>query len=144
MNFSRLSFLASDAPAARRALKALSKRYGNARPEAAEVIVALGGDGLMLEALHACIKSGLPVYGMNRGSVGFLMNNFRLGELPERINAAEQTVIRPLRMTAKTPDGKKALIVLNNTSTDQTFNIKFNGKITTSTLNAGSVATYVW
>lgn len=107
MNFSRITFLASDSPAARRALKVLAKRYGNAAVDAADVIVALGGDGLMLEALHACTKSGLPVYGMNRGSVGFLMNNFHEAELPERIAAAEQTLIRPLRMITKTPDGKK-------------------------------------
>ncbi|MDP8996068.1 MAG: NAD kinase [Pseudomonadota bacterium] len=107
MNFSRITFLASDSPAATRALKALTKRYGNAPVDAADVIVALGGDGLMLEALHACTKSGLPVYGMNRGSVGFLMNNFHEADLPERIAASEQTLIRPLRMIAKTPDGKK-------------------------------------
>jgi len=107
MNFSRISFMASEATAAKRALKALAKRYGNAKTDAAEIVVALGGDGMMLEALHACAKSGLPVYGMNRGSVGFLMNNFREAELPDRLAQAEQTIIRPLRMTAKTPDGKK-------------------------------------
>ena len=107
MNFERITFMASDAPAAQRAFKALCKRYGNAKTDSAEVLVALGGDGLMLEAIHACTKSGLPVYGMNRGSVGFLMNNFREADLPERLAAAEQTLIRPLRMSAKTPDGKK-------------------------------------
>ena len=107
MNFERITFMASDAPAARRAFNALTKRYGNAKPDNAEVLVALGGDGLMLEALHACTKSGLPVYGMNRGSVGFLMNNFKEADLPERLAQAEQTLIRPLRMSAKTPDGKK-------------------------------------
>jgi len=106
MIFSRISFMASDSTAARRALKSLEKRYGNSKSDSADVIVALGGDGLMLEALHDCAKSGLPVYGMNRGSVGFLMNNFREAELPERLAAAEQTLIRPLRMSAKTPDGK--------------------------------------
>ncbi len=107
MNLSRISFMSSDSPAAKRALKALAKRYGNAKPDGADVVVALGGDGLMLEALHACAKSGLPVYGMNRGSVGFLMNGFREAELPERLGEAEQTIIRPLRMIAKTPDDKK-------------------------------------
>ncbi len=107
MNFSRISFLASDAPAAKRALRALAKRYGNAHADRADVLVALGGDGLMLQALHGCMKSGLPVYGMNRGSVGFLMNDFREVELPERLSAAEESLIRPLRMTAKTHDGKK-------------------------------------
>ena len=107
MNFEKITFLASDAPAARRAVKALAKRYGNAHPDKADVVVALGGDGLMLQALHGCLKSGLPVYGMNRGSVGFLMNDFKETALPERLNAAEATLIRPLRMVAHTHDGKK-------------------------------------
>jgi len=107
MNFDRISFLSSEAPAAKRAHKALAKRYGQAKPDAADVIVALGGDGLMLEALHTCAKLGLPVYGMNRGSVGFLMNTFRVADLPERLAEADLTMIRPLRMIAKTPDGKR-------------------------------------
>ena len=107
MNFSRISFLASDAPAAKRALRALAKRYGNVHADTADVLVALGGDGIMLQALHGCMKSGLPVYGMNRGSVGFLMNDYREADLPERLAAAERNWIRPLRMTARTHDGKK-------------------------------------
>lgn len=107
MNFERIAFMASEATAARRAMNALTKRYGQTKLENADVVVALGGDGLMLQALHACAKSNLPVYGMNRGSVGFLMNNYREGDLPDRLAAAEQTLIRPLRMTAKTPDGQK-------------------------------------
>ncbi len=107
MNFSHITFLASDAPAARRALRSLAKRYGNAHPEKADVVVALGGDGLMLQALHGCLKSGLPVYGMNRGSVGFLMNDFKETALPDRLAKAEATIIRPLRMVAITQDGKK-------------------------------------
>lgn len=107
MNFDKITFLASDAPAAKRALTALAKRYGNAHPDKAEVVVALGGDGLMLQALHGCLKSGMPVYGMNRGSVGFLMNDFKETALPDRLNAAEATLIRPLRMVAHTHDGKR-------------------------------------
>ena len=107
MKFKFISFLASDAPEARRSLRALEKLYGNAKSDKADVLVALGGDGLMLQALHSCLHSGLPVYGMNRGSVGFLMNEFGLKGLPERLHAAEQTLIRPLRMVARTHDGKK-------------------------------------
>ena len=107
MKFKSVSFLASDAPEARRSLRTLEKLYGNARPESADVLVALGGDGLMLQALHSCLESGLPVYGMNRGSVGFLMNDFGLKGLLARLQAAEQTLIRPLRMVAVTRDGKK-------------------------------------
>ena len=107
MNFNHITFLASDAPAAKRALKALTKRYSNAPLDQADVVVALGGDGLMLQALHDCLKSGLPIYGMNRGSVGFLMNDFKESDLPDRLRAAEATLIRPLRMVAYTNDGKK-------------------------------------
>ena len=107
MNFDKITFLASDAPAAKRALKALAKRYGNVHPDKAGVVVALGGDGLMLQALHGCLKSGLPVYGMNRGSVGFLMNDFKDAGLPERLSQAESNLIRPLRMVAHTQDGKR-------------------------------------
>ncbi len=107
MNFTHISFLASEAPAAKRALKALTKRYGHVAIDKADVLVALGGDGLMLQALHSCLKSGLPVYGMNRGSVGFLMNDFSETTLLDRLRAAEDTLIRPLRMVAYTADGKK-------------------------------------
>jgi NAD+ kinase len=107
MNFQRIHFLASEAPAAQRALPRLIKRYGNAKSEDADVVVALGGDGLMLQALHECLKTALPVYGMNCGSVGFLMHDFKEPKLPERLASADETLIRPLCMIAKTPDGKK-------------------------------------
>lgn len=106
MKFERFLFLASDAPQARRALKRLTKRYGNATPDRADVVVALGGDGLMLQALHECLKSGLPVYGMNCGSVGFLMHDLHEPDLPDRLDNAHETLIRPLVMQAKTHDGK--------------------------------------
>jgi len=107
MNFSRIAFLASDAPEARRALAKLSKLHGNADPQSADVVVALGGDGLMLQALHKFMSAGLPIYGMNRGSVGFLMNDFTEKDLAERLNNAEATTIRPLKMTAIGHDGVK-------------------------------------
>lgn len=107
MPLSRIAFLASEAPDAKRALTRLTKLYGNADPEKADVVVALGGDGLMLQALHKFMSSGLPIYGMNRGSVGFLMNDFNDRDLPQRLNSAELTVIRPLKMTATNRDGAK-------------------------------------
>ncbi len=107
MNFSRIAFLASDASEARRALAKLTKLHGNADPQSADVVVALGGDGLMLQALHKFMSAGLPIYGMNRGSVGFLMNDFTEKDLPERLNNAEATTIRPLKMTATSRDGVK-------------------------------------
>ena len=84
----RISFLSSGTTEAEQALATLAARYGNVAPEEADVIVALGGDGLMLQTLHRFIGSGKPIYGMNRGSVGFLMNDYQVEHLRERIAAA--------------------------------------------------------
>jgi len=74
--FKTIAFVAGQTPEAREACARLEKRYGNADPTKADVIVALGGDGLMLQTLHKFMKSGKPIYGMHRGTVGFLMNEF--------------------------------------------------------------------
>jgi len=100
-NYDRISFIASQTPDAKTALKRLTKRYGNVTPEQADVIVALGGDGLMLQTLHRLMNSGKPIYGMHRGTVGFLMNDFREGDLKRRLAAAECTVIHPLLMRVR-------------------------------------------
>lgn len=100
-----MCFLASQAPAAQAARDALVARYGETPLSRAGVIVALGGDGFMLETLHATQSRSLPVYGMNRGTVGFLMNDFTLDTLPERIARATETVLNPLRMAATTMTG---------------------------------------
>lgn len=100
-----IRFTASEAPAALRAFERLTARYGQAAPEAAGVIVALGGDGLMLQTLQSGAARGLPVYGMHRGTVGFLMNDYAEDGLPERLAAAEAAVINPLAMTAQTREG---------------------------------------
>ncbi|WP_172293827.1 NAD kinase [Pseudoruegeria sp. HB172150] len=102
----RIAFVASEIGPARDALCELSERYGNVPLEEAEVIVALGGDGLMLQTLHGTMHLDVPVYGMNRGTVGFMMNGFDAENLLERLAEAEETVIHPLHMTAETPDGK--------------------------------------
>jgi NAD+ kinase len=107
MSLTKIAFLASDAPDAKKALGRLVKRHGNAPAESADVVVALGGDGFMLQALHQLVSSGIPIYGMNRGSVGFLMNGFSEQDLPARLAAAETTVIRPLRMTVTDAHGDK-------------------------------------
>nr|WP_221244446.1 NAD kinase [Neoroseomonas alkaliterrae] len=99
--FVKLAILAAQNEAARAAQEALAARYGAAPPEQAEVIVALGGDGFMLETLHRFLGRGIPVYGMNRGSVGFLMNDYREEALPERIAAAQAATLHPLRMRAE-------------------------------------------
>ncbi|NJM30308.1 MAG: NAD kinase [Rhizobiales bacterium] len=100
MTLKKIAFLASESLAARKAMSRLAKAYGNASPDSADVVVALGGDGHMLQILHRFVSSGMPIYGMNRGSVGFLLNDYAEADLPERLSAAEATTIRPLRMKA--------------------------------------------
>jgi len=102
----KLSFVASPHDEAQAAFKALTGRYGDANPSEADAIVALGGDGLMLQTLHAQLGNGRPIYGMNRGSVGFLMNDYSEDDLPERIEAAEHTTIHPLRVRTEDVHGE--------------------------------------
>jgi NAD+ kinase len=101
-----LAFVASDAADAVSARDQLTARYGGVSPDEADVIVALGGDGLMLLTLHAQMGTAKPIYGMNRGSVGFLMNEYRVESLVERIAAAERSVIHPLQMRATDAAGR--------------------------------------
>ena len=101
----RITFLASEAEAAQTALKRLAARYGSVPVPAAEVIVALGGDGFMLQTLHAHEKQDIAVYGMNCGTIGFLMNEYDEETLFDRLKAAEETVINPLVMRAVSADG---------------------------------------
>ena len=101
----RIAFVASQTAEAQAARAALAARYGDASSDDADVVVALGGDGFMLRTLHRYIARGLPVYGMKLGSVGFLMNQHQLEELPERIERALPTVLHPLLMEAATEAG---------------------------------------
>ncbi len=105
MTFEKIAFVATDTPEARSAHAALVKRYGETAPEEADVIVALGGDGLMLQTLHQYMNRRIPIYGMNRGSIGFLMNEYREADLTERLAAAELATIHPLSMHATLADG---------------------------------------
>jgi len=107
-SFRRIHFVASQIAEAQEALQRLAARYGNAPAESADVIVALGGDGLMLQTLHRCMTTGKPIYGMHRGTVGFLMNEFSVDDLPERLARARITVIHPLLMRAHDEDGDTA------------------------------------
>ena len=100
-----IAFLASETPEAQAALDRLTARYGQNDPHEAEVIVALGGDGFMLQTLHATEGLDAPVYGMNRGTVGFLMNAYAEDDLLWRLAAAEEAATNPLRMTATKTDG---------------------------------------
>lgn len=111
-----LSFVAATTPVAQAARARLVARYGDAG-DAAAVVVALGGDGLMLETLHRQLATGRPVYGMNCGSVGFLMNAYAEDDLPARVAAANPTRLHPLRMRATTADGDtEEALALNEVS----------------------------
>ena len=103
--FERICFRASAAPAAQTALQRFRAIYGDHPAKGADVIVAIGGDGLMLETLAETEALDVPVYGMHRGTVGFLMNEHRLEGLRERLAEAEPAHINPLRMTARCMDG---------------------------------------
>ena len=104
MAVERIHFVDSPVALAEETRDRLIARHGQRPVEEAEVIVALGGDGLMLSTLHAN-RGGMPVYGMNRGTVGFLMNEYSEDRLIERLGAAEEAVINPLRMRAIRADG---------------------------------------
>ena len=96
----RVAFVASEVEAAEQALTDLRERYGIVEPPDADVIVPLGGDGFMLETLHRFVSTGKPIFGMHRGSVGFLMNSYRPDGLVERLASAQPVELHPLEMTA--------------------------------------------
>jgi NAD+ kinase len=102
----RLTILAAETAEAQAAQARLVARWGQHPPEDADVIVALGGDGFLLETLHRCVGRDRPVFGMNCGSVGFLLNDFHEEDLPGRVGAARKVLLHPLRMRATTTDGK--------------------------------------
>ncbi|MGB3243467.1 MAG: NAD kinase [Sulfitobacter sp.] len=101
----KIAFVASTAPVAKGARTRLIARYGNVPPEEAQVIVALGGDGFMLQTLHETQDLAAPVYGMNRGTIGFLMNSYGEADLMDRLIAAETAQINPLEMRATHASG---------------------------------------
>ena len=101
----QIAFIAAPTPIAAEAHSALVARYGACPLPQAAVVVALGGDGFMLETIHQVLALNVPVYGMNRGSVGFLMNTYSEDELPERLSRAQAAELHPLRMHAITATG---------------------------------------
>lgn len=105
MSAQKIAFVATDNDEAAAANDALSAAYDTVAPEQADVIVALGGDGFMIETLHRYMDLAVPVYGMNRGTVGFLMNQYEPEGLAERIAAAEEASLHPLRMRARDIEG---------------------------------------
>lgn len=108
-----IAFVASHTPEAESALERLVSNYGNAPVDEADVIVALGGDGLMIQTLHHFMNKHVPIYGMNRGSVGFLMNDYHEEDLLARLSRAKSNMIHPLRMKAQLQNGAtdKALAI---------------------------------
>ena len=111
-----LHFVASDSPEAQAVLRTLRGRYGDAGPKDADIIVALGGDGFMLQTLHSFLGRDIPIYGMNFGSIGFLMNEFREDELPSRLEAATAARVHPLLMQAVSAKGTTEALAFNEVS----------------------------
>jgi NAD+ kinase len=131
-----LAFTASERPEAQFARARLAKRYGSVPVGEADIIVALGGDGFMLETLHGDLTRRTPVYGMNRGSVGFLMNDYEEDDLPERIAAAGRAVIHPLQMDAWNEAGEVSsglaineVSLLRQTRQSAKLRISIDGKV---------------
>ncbi|MDE1158950.1 MAG: NAD kinase [Neorhizobium sp.] len=110
----KLSFIASTAPEAQSALEELVRLYGNCPLAKADTVVALGGDGFMLQTLHDTMKTGQRVYGMNRGSIGFLMNDYRGDDLHRRIARAVENQFHPLKMTTLNVDGTMSVALAIN------------------------------
>ena len=134
--------VAADTADARSALDKLVDKYGQCDPSRARLVVALGGDGFMLQTLHRFRQQHVPVFGMNCGSVGFLMNEYQEGGLPERLARAEPVVIHPLRMIATTSDGMVAqalafneVSMLRQTRQAAKLRITIDGKVRLAELN---------
>jgi NAD+ kinase len=144
--FDKIAFVASEVPEAQEAFRVLVERYGNSPTSEATAIVALGGDGFMLRTLHRFINDRIPIYGMNRGSVGFLMNEYRVGELAERLADAEESRVHPLSMVVYDSAGKasKALAINEVSLFRETYQaaklrITIDGKIRMEELIADGV-----
>ncbi len=117
MKFRTIGFVAAQGREARDALRRMSALYAHVAPRKADIVVALGGDGFMLETLHAFMRRGTPIYGMNRGSVGFLMNVYREDGLIERLARAEPIKVHPLRMNAIDSKGRRrSALAINEVS----------------------------
>jgi NAD+ kinase len=136
MDVERIAFVASPAPDAREALAELTARYENTPPERAHVIVALGGDGFMLQTLHRNMRHDLPIYGMNKGTIGFLLNEYQVDGLLERLRRAQIAIVHPLRMIASSDSGnvQEALAInevslLRQTRQAAKIRIHIDGKV---------------
>lgn len=118
-SYTKLAIVSSERDEAKSARRALVEKYGNHDAANADAIIALGGDGFMLQTLRrnmTLIRRGLPVYGMNKGTIGFLMNEYNEDNLLERLTAAEATTVKPLKMTAKGAGGTYEELAFNEVS----------------------------
>ncbi|MBC17969.1 NAD kinase [Pseudodesulfovibrio profundus] len=103
----KIACVASKSPKAQRGLKAIAQRHTLVPPKEADALVVLGGDGFLLSAMHEYLELNIPIYGMNRGTIGFLLNEFKPDDLLERLHKAEPLMLFPLEMTATTLSGHK-------------------------------------
>lgn len=146
MAYEKVSFVASDSPKAQKALRTLREKYKESPPDEADVIVALGGDGQMLVTIHQFMGRNIPIYGMNRGSLGFLMNEYDVDNLRERLNKAEVTCLNPLRMWATDGSGEKfeglainEVSLLRSTRQVAKIRIYIDGRVRLEELNCDGV-----
>lgn len=117
MSFDRIAIIADSSEQAQAAMHDLQQRYDHTPPEQSDAIVVLGGDGFMLRSLHHYMCRGVPIYGMNQGTVGFLMNPYSTERLPERLAKADEVTLHPLRMRALRESGsEQEALALNEVS----------------------------
>ncbi|MEL7490890.1 MAG: NAD kinase [Pseudomonadota bacterium] len=142
----KFAFLSNEKPHAKETAENLRDRYGDVAVDEADVIVPVGGDGFMLETLRATMSNDTPIYGVNCGTVGFLMNNFALDGLEERIDDAEAAVIHPLTMTVVTVDGAtetaraiNEVSLFRQTRQSARIQISVNGKVRMERLTCDGV-----
>ena len=146
MTLQKLAFLASKKPDANDMRAALIERHGDTPASEADVIVAIGGDGFMLEVLRKFMAVNVPIYGINCGTVGFLMNPYEPDGLPDRLERAESAVIHPLLMSAETIDGRtetehaiNEVSLFRQTRQSARIKISVNGKVRMASLTCDGV-----
>jgi NAD+ kinase len=137
----KIAFVCSRGPDAEEAMRLLSEKYETVELDDADIIVALGGDGYMLEAIHRNKKRNLPIYGMNRGTVGFLLNAFNIDSLMERLDSAHEVKLSPLHMRVTTDSGIEQeayafneVSLLRQTRQAANLQVKVDGKVRIETL----------
>jgi NAD+ kinase len=131
-----ITCVASDSQQAQEGYRLIQDHYSLVSLKEADVLVALGGDGFLLHMLHTYMDAGLPIYGMNRGTVGFLMNAFAVEDLPERIAAAQQDMLYPLRMKTRTATGDEEeatafneVSLIRYSAQSANIEVKVNGRV---------------